>query len=262
MNKWVLITGASRGIGYEFAKLFAADGWQLVLVARDQPRLQQIADELIVRHRITVKIIVKDLASATAAQEIAHQLGEEQNFISILVNNAGFGIQGPFAELELQRHLDLIQVNIASLVQLTHLFLKPMLARRSGRILNVASTAAFLPGPYMAMYYASKAFVHSFSCALAEEVKDSGVTVTALCPGMTHSEFHARAGLKRTDNFLMMEADEVAKIGYRALMQGKPMVVAGWFNKLGVIATKALPSCLTARVAGKINRRDENRPVD
>ena len=256
MNKWVMITGASRGIGHEFSKLFAADGYQLVLVARDQPRLQQIADELSARHRITVKVIAKDLASATAAQEIAHELGEEQISISILVNNAGFGLQGSFAELDLQRHLDLIQVNIASLVQLTHLFLKPMLVRREGRILNIASTAAFLPGPYMAMYYASKAFVHSFSCALAEELKGSSVTVTALYPGMTRSEFHARAGLKRPDNFIMMKADEVARIGYQALMRGKPVVVAGWFNKVGVIVSKAMPSCLTARIAGKINRRD------
>lgn len=254
MNKWVLITGASQGIGYEFVKLFAADGYHLVLVARDQPRLAQIADELRARHRIKVKVLAKDLASATAALEIVRELDQDQIPVSILLNNAGFGTQGSFAEIDLQRHVDLIQVNITSLVQLTRLLLKPMLVRREGRILNVASTAAFQPGPYMAMYYASKAFVYSFSCALAEEVAGSGVTVTTLCPGMTRSKFHARAGLKRPNNFLMMEADEVARIGYRALMRGKPVIIAGWFNKIGVAGSKALPSSLTGRIAGKINR--------
>jgi len=262
MNKWVLITGASQGIGYEFAKLFAADGYHLVLVARDQPRLAQIAADLTARHRVTIKVIARDLASATAAQEIADELQREQIPVSILVNNAGFGVQGPFAEVDLQRHVDLIQVNITSLVQLTHLLLKPMLARREGRILNVASVVAFLPGPFMAMYYASKAFVHSFSCALAQEVAGSGVMVTALYPGLTRTQFQARARLKRAEGFAMMEADEVARIGYRALMRGKPMVVAGWFNRIGVGLFKVMPSGLMARVAGKINRQDENHPAD
>ncbi len=262
MNKWVLITGASQGIGHEFARLFAADGYHLVLVARDEPRLAQIAEALVARHRIKAKIIAKDLASATAAQEIVHELGQEQIPISILVNNAGFGIQGLFTEVDLKRHVDLIQVNVTSLVQLTHLLLKPMLVRREGRILNVASVVAFLPGPFMAMYYASKAFVHSFSCALAEEVAGTGVTVTTLYPGLTRSQFHARAKLKRAEGLAMMEADEVAKIGYRALMRGKPMVVAGWFNKIGVVISKIMPSRLMAKLAGNINRRDENRPAD
>ncbi len=262
MNKWVLITGASQGIGHEFAKLFAADGYHLILVARDQPRLAQIADDLSARHRIKVRVIAKDLASATAAREIVDELQREQIPVSILVNNAGFGVQGSFAEVDLQRHVDLIQVNITSLVQLTHLLLKPMLARGEGRILNVASVVAFLPGPFLASYYASKAFVHSFSCALAQEVAGSGVTVTTLYPGLTRTQFQARAKLKRSEGLAMMEADEVAGIGYRALMRGKPMVVAGWFNKVGVAISKVMPSRLMARVAGKINRQDETRPAD
>ncbi|MDB6066854.1 MAG: short-chain dehydrogenase [Pedosphaera sp.] len=254
MKKWVLITGASQGIGYEFTKLFAADGYQLVLVARDQVRLVQIADELGARHRVTVKVLAKDLSLPAAAQEIFDELQREQIPISILVNNAGFGFQGAFAHVEAQRHLDLIQVNVTSLVHLTHLFLKPMLDRHEGRVLNVASVAAFMPGPFMAMYYASKAFVYSFSNALANELAGSGVTVTALCPGLTRSQFHARAGASRPDNFLMMEADEVARIGYRALMAGKPAVISGWTNKLTVFISKIIPTRLMMHMLKKVNR--------
>ena len=254
MKKWVLITGASQGIGYEFTKLFAADGWQLVLVARDAARLTEVADELRARHGVTVKVLAKDLSRATSSQEIFDALQREQIAVSILVNNAGFGFQGAFAELDWQRHHELVQVNITALTQLTHLFLPAMLARREGRILNVASIVAFLPGPFLAMYYASKAFVYSFSCALAEEVAGSGVTVTVLCPGITKSQFHARAGLKRNAGFLAMGADEVAKIGYRALMAGRPIVVAGWINKLVTTMAKAMPTRLLSRVAAKINR--------
>ncbi len=255
MKKWALITGASQGIGLEFARLFAADGWQLAIVARDEARLVKVAHELNARHGITVKVLVKDLSRLIAAREIFDELQREKIFISALVNNAGFGFQGAFAELDLQKHFDLVQVNIMSLVQLTHLFLQPMLARRAGRILNVASTAAFQPGPFLAMYYASKAFVYSFSCALAEELKGSGVTVTTLSPGLTRSEFHARAGLKRNAGFPMMSAEEVAKIGYRALLAGKPRVVAGGMNKLMTSVAKALPTGLTTRAVAKINRQ-------
>jgi len=252
--QWVLITGASQGIGYEFAKLFAAAGWQMVIVARDGARLREVADELGARYGVTVKPLIKDLSRATAAQEIFAALQGEQIEISILVNNAGFGVRGPFAEVEIARHLDLLQTNVASLVQLTHLFVKPMLARGSGRILNVASTAAFLPGPFMAMYYASKAFVHSFSCALAQELAGTGVTVTSVCPGVTTSQFHARAGMQRDSVLIRMTAEDVAKIGYRALMAGKPISVTGWFNKMGVMICKILPTRLLMRVAANVNR--------
>lgn len=252
-GKWVLITGASQGIGYELTRLFAQDGYDLVLVARDRERLAQVSDELKTRHRVNVKVLAKDLAVQGASREIFEELSREQVPVSILVNNAGFGFQGPFVAHELQRELDLIQVNVTALVELSRLFLPPMLARRAGRILNVASTAAFQPGPFMALYYASKAFVYSFSCALAEEVSGSGVTVTALCPGLTRSQFHARAGLKRPGGILMMEADKVARIGYRALMRGKPIVIAGVLNKLASAGAKAAPTRLAARVARKFN---------
>jgi short-subunit dehydrogenase len=256
MKKWALITGASQGIGYEFTKLFAADGYNLVLVARDKPRLQQVADELTTRFGVVVRIIPKDLAKHTAAQEIFDELQRDKVQVQVLVNNAGFGFQGAFAEIELKRHLDLIQVNITTLVELTYLLLKPMLARQSGRILNVASTAAFQPGPYMAMYYASKAFVYSFSRALARELVDTGVTATTLNPGITQSQFHSRAGLKRSARFATMDADEVARIGYAALMRGRPNVTAGMINKVSSSIAKALPTELTTGIAARMNQHN------
>jgi uncharacterized protein len=255
MNKrWVLITGASQGIGYEFTKLFAAAGWPLVIVARDEARLRQVADELSARHGSEVQPLVKDLSRPAAAQEIFDELQKRQIEISMLVNNAGFGVQGAFAEVDVQRQLDLLQTNITTLVQLTHLFVKPMLARREGRILNVASVASFLPGPFMATYYASKAFVYSFSTALAEELAGTGVTITTVCPGVTTSQFHARAGLRRDSGLMRMTAEEVARIGYRALLAGKPIVITGWFNRLGVLLCKVLPNFLLRRVAAGVNR--------
>ena len=256
MSQWVLITGASQGIGYEFAKLFAQEGYDVVLAARDKARLGQVAGEVRAQFGRKARILAKDLGDAAAAQEIFDELQREQIFISILVNNAGFGFQGSFADLDLQGHRYLLHVNVTALMELTHLFLAPMLARHEGRILNVASTAAFQPGPFMNLYYASKAFVYSFSCALSEELKGTGVTATVLCPGLTKSQFHIRASLKRPKrNLLMMEADKVAKIGYRALMRGKPVAVAGWFNKAAVSVAKALPGTMTGKVIAAVNKR-------
>jgi short-subunit dehydrogenase len=254
MKDWVLITGASQGIGYEFTKLFAADGYPLVLVARDAARLKQIADELSARHGVKIKVLPRDLSLPDAAVGIFDELQREQIHVGILVNNAGFGFQGKFLELDMQKQSDLVQVNITALAHLTHLFVKPMLARREGRILNVASTAAFMPGPFMATYYASKAFVHSFSQALVEELAGSGVTVTAVCPGLTRSQFQARAGLKRTEGFPMMEADQVARIGYRGLMRGKRLVVTGWMNRLLVGISGVLPVRWMTWGASRLNR--------
>jgi hypothetical protein len=259
MNKWALITGASQGIGYEFAKLFAAEGHDLVLAARDKVRLEQVAEELRGKHagKIKVLVLARDLGTATAAQEIFDELKRQQIFVSVLVNNAGFGFQGSFAELDLEGHRNLMRVNMTALMELTYLFLKPMLERREGRILNVASIAAFQPGPYMNLYYASKAFVYSFSCALSEELKGSGVTATVVCPGLTKSQFHARASLKRPENSrLMMPAEDVARIGYRAMMRGKPIVVTGWFNKLATTVAKILPTQVMSRITGAVNKND------
>jgi len=258
MRSWVLITGASQGIGHEFAKLFAGEGHDLVLVARDQARLDQLAGELRERHGGKALVLAKDLGTITAAQEIFDELQREQIFVSVLVNNACLGFQGPFAGLDLPGHRRMMQVNMTTLVELTHLFLKPMRARHEGRILNVASIAAFQPGPYMALYYASKAFVYSFSCALSEELKGTGVTATVLNPGLTESQFHTRAGLKRPrDHRLMMSAEKVARIGYRAMMNGRPIVTCGWFNKALTTVAKALPTRVMAKITGAVNKGDK-----
>jgi short-subunit dehydrogenase len=251
-NKWALITGASAGIGLEMAKLFAADHYNVVLVARNQARLKQLAGDLETRHHISARVEPKDLSRPEAAPELFDALRDTP--ISILVNNAGFGWRRAFADGEVGRWLEMMHVNMDALVQLTHLFAQPMRARREGRICNVASTAAFQPGPLTAIYFASKAFVYSFTVALADELAGSGVTVTAFCPGGTETEFFARAEMGNgRHRMYMMPADRVARIGYRALMKGKPIATAGLLNQASSSLAKCLPSRFTARIVRKMN---------
>jgi len=252
MNDWALITGASTGIGYELATLFAADHFNLILVARNQARLETVAGELRAQHGIQARVVPKDLSSPTAAAELFEALRDTP--ISILVNNAGFGWRGLFVQGELSRSLEMMHVNMDALVQLTHLFVQPMLARREGRILNVASTAAFQPGPLTAIYFATKAFVFSFSVALGEELAGTGVSVTTFCPGGTETEFFGRAGMEGTRNRMyMMKADKVAAIGYRALKKGKPIAIAGMLNKISARGARCLPVRFTAKIVRKMN---------
>lgn len=253
MNQWALITGGSAGIGHELAKVFAAHKFDLVLVARNEARLKQVADELRAAHSIEKKILVKDLSLPTAPQEIFDALRDTP--VSVLVNNAGFGWRGAFAEGDLlQNTLDMMHVNMDSLVALTRLFLPSMLARKSGRIMNVASTAAFQPGPFSNIYFATKAFVFSFSTALSEELAGTGVTVSALCPGTTRTEFFERAGMQTfRRNMVMMDADVVAQIGYDGLMRGKRIVIPGLLNKITARLAPCLPTRFTARIVRKIN---------
>ena len=259
MEKNALITGATAGIGYEFAELLASKGHALALVARDPARLAERAGALEARHKTRVITLAKDLSDPASAPDIFRDL-QRRNFpVSVLINNAGFGVYGLFAETDLARELQMLQVNMASLVQLTKLFLKPMLDRREGRILNVASTASFQPGPRLSLYSASKAFVLSFSCALAVELKGAGVTVTALCPGGTRTEFQRRAGMERAAIFSAadlrpMTARSVAEIGYEAMLKGRPVVVAGWKNKLMVAVSRRAPTMWSARVAEQLNK--------
>jgi len=251
----VLITGASSGIGRELAKVFAARGFQPILVARDESRLSSLAEDLRSRHGVQPKIIVADLARPSSAAEIFTQLQTEQIEVAILVNNAGFGLTGPFAAGPLATYCDMVQVNVTSLLQLTGLFVPAMVARGEGKILNVASTAAFEPGPLMAVYYASKAFVFSYSYALADELARSGVSVTTLCPGPTRTAFHARAGTSRSERLIgkwMMSAEEVAEEGFRALMARKRVIIPGFINKLGFLLAKCAPTWLAAKVARKV----------
>ena len=253
MNDWALITGASSGIGWELAKLFAAGRFNLVLVARNKLRLEALAAELGGSNAIQVKVLAKDLASPTAPAEIFETLRGTP--ISILVNNAGVGAYGPFAQSDLRVQNDLMQVNMTALVQLTHLFLQPMLERGSGRILNVASIAAFQPGPMVNTYYASKAFVYSFSYALAEELKRTGVTVTTLCPGGTRTEFFARARMRTSRRWPMMDARKVAELGYRGLMRGKRIVIPGVTNQAASTLVKFAPTRWSANAVRKIHEQ-------
>ena len=244
-----LITGASGGIGYELAKFFARDHHNLVLVARSADKLAQVATELQV-HGGTVKTIALDLAPPPGPKFLFDQLAGTP--IDILVNNAGFGTFGEFAQMPEEEILGQIQLNVTALTQLTRLFLPPMVQRRSGRIMNVASTAAFQPGPGMAVYYATKAYVLSFSEAIANELRHSGVTVTCFCPGATHTGFAKRAGTEKSRLFKQlgaMDADKVALDGYRALMEGRTVAISGVHNWLVAQSTRFAPRRLVTAVS-------------
>lgn len=253
-NKTVLVTGASAGIGKELAKLFAQDRYNLVLVARNASRLTTLAGELQQRFGITAKPFSLDLASSAAPQFLFDQLAREEISVDVLVNNAGYGKLGAFAEVSYEESTGQIDLNITALTHLAKLFLAPMLERKAGKILNVASTAGFQPGPLMAVYYATKAYVISFSEALANELQGSGVTVTCLCPGATDTEFQTRAGTEQTTLFRRMrpmDAATVARDGYRALMKGKPLVISGLRNKLLAQSLRISPRRAVTAVSRK-----------
>lgn len=251
MNGWALITGASSGIGRELARCFAADRYHLALVARNAVRLNDLAEELRRAHGIEVKVLARDLARAGTPRDIFETLRDLP--VTVLVNNAGFGSYGPFAQTDLATQTDMMRVNMTALVELTHLFVQPMLARRNGRILNVASMAAFQPGPTVNIYYASKAFVHSFSYALAIELETTGVTVTALCPGTTRTDFFNRAGMRMPQRWFAMDARTVAEIGYRGLMRGKRVVIPGWLNRVTAALARRGPVSVSASAVRKIH---------
>ncbi|MCX6639203.1 MAG: SDR family oxidoreductase [bacterium] len=250
----VLITGASSGIGWELAKLFARDGYDLVLVARDEPKLIELADQLRNAHQTSCLIIPIDLARSDSPATIFQEVNDKQISVEVLVNNAGFGDWGAFMGSELQRQLDLLQVNITALTHLTRLFLPYMVKKGSGKIMNVASTAAFQPGPYMAVYYASKAYVLSFTQAIASELEGTGVSATAFCPGVTRTNFHDTAGIDKVSPLrkLLMEPDVAAEIGYRGLHAGKRVVIPGLMNKLITTFTRHAPRGLVLNAVKKM----------
>lgn len=248
-----LITGASSGIGAALAKQCAAGGYDVVLVARRADMLAALARELTAAHGIDARVITADLAQESAPDELVATLNGRA--IDILINNAGFGVHGPFAGNAWDDERRLLQVNVLALVKLTKLVLPAMVQRGSGRILNVASTAAFVPGPFMAMYYASKAFVFSFSLSIANEVKGSGVTVTALCPGPTRTEFGDVAGISGSRLFRgpAMSSEEVAKEGYDAMMAGRTEVIAGARNRWMILGTRLAPRTMLAAITRRLN---------
>lgn len=255
----VLITGASGGIGYELAKLFARDHHNLVLVARSADKLAQVATELRASG-VAVKTIALDLAEPPAPKFLFDQLQGEGAAIDILINNAGFGAFGDFAHMPEEQIFGQINLNITALTCLTRLFLPAMLARRSGRIMNVASTAGFQPGPLMAVYYATKAFVISFSEALADELRESGITVTCFCPGATHTGFAKRAGNDKSRLFKQlgaMSAEKVALDGYHALMAGRTLAISGFRNWLVAESIRFAPRKLVTAISRWISEKTE-----
>jgi short-subunit dehydrogenase len=256
-TKAALITGASAGIGAAFARLLAPEGRSLMLTARRSERLEALAEELTTRHGTRVEYVVADLADPRAPQRLADKAAALGFEIDLLVNNAGFGLSGRFAELPLERQLAMIEVNTAALTRLTGFFLPPMLARRSGGIINVASIAAYMPGPGMSVYYASKAYVLSLTEALAFETRRSGVTVTALCPGPTLTEFADAAGfvLPRRLARAAMTADKVAQAGLAGHRAGRAVVVTGVNNKIVAVASRLLPHGLTMSLMAAVQKR-------
>jgi short-subunit dehydrogenase len=251
----VLITGASSGIGLELAKCFAADGCRLVLVARNGNALEALAAELRKAHKIQAQVITADLAQPEMPPRLMAHLQSAGLRVDVLVNNAGFGAQGKFAELPLGRQLEMLQVNITSLTHLTRLLLPGMIERGGGGVINVASTAAFQPGPGMAVYYATKAYVLSFSEAVAEEVAGTGVTITAVCPGPTATNFGAAANMHAIGlvKRISMSAEIVARQGHRAFRHGRVVVITGWRNRLPAFLVRLVPRAAVRKITKRLN---------
>jgi short-subunit dehydrogenase len=255
-----LVTGASGGIGLELARLFAADGYDLVLVARSKDKLTQISEELGAQFKVSAHVLMKDLARAESPREIFAELEAAGVSVDVLVNNAGFGSYGLFAEADERAQLEMLQVNVVALTHLTKLFLTGMIARGRGRVLNVASTAAFQPGPLMAVYYATKAYVLSFSEAIANELAGTGVSVTALCPGPTETGFVAAAGMEKSKLFEanVMDARTVALAGYRGMREGKAIVIPGLRNNIMARSVGFAPRSLVTKIVRRVQETRNN----
>ncbi len=243
MSKTALITGASNGIGKELAYHFAKDGINLVLVARSEAKLQELKMDLIGKWDIQVEVMSRDLSRMEEVQSLSEELKEKQIEIHYLVNNAGYGLFGNFTETDMEVELSMIDLNIKSLTLLTKLLVKDMVKKGKGGILNVASTASFQPGPLMAVYYATKAYVLSFTEALENELQGTGVTVTALCPGPTETGFGDRANLSSSKLFKgkLMNVTEVAEAAYAGLTTGKSLIIPGFQNRMLTVLVRLLP---------------------
>jgi uncharacterized protein len=255
---YTLITGASGGIGYSLAKAAASDHKNLILAARSGEKLETLAGELRSTNKVDVITAALDLTENTGVEKLLSLLKDKEIVIETLINNAGFADFSDFAEADLHKNLEMIRLNIATLTHLTHHCLQGMKKVGSGRIMNVASTAAFMPGPGMAVYYATKAYVLSFSEALSRELKGSGIAVTALCPGPTDTGFAETAGLgKSLLNRLLPRATatDVAMIGYKAMLNGKTLVVPGFMNKLSVMTPRFLPRAVIRSLIYNIHKK-------
>ena len=251
-----LVTGASSGIGRELADILAREGHDLVLVARREPELTDLARELKEAHGADSRVITADLSAPDAATQLVESLGATTP-VDVLINNAGFGGAGAFSERDRDEELRMIAVNVTALTDLTRLLVPGMVSRGRGRILNVASTAAFQPGPFMAVYYATKAYVLSFSEALAEELSGTGVTVTCLCPGVTETGFQKVAGVEDiplTKGPLSMSARTVAESAYKGMAKGRRLVIPGVHNKVGVQSLRLSPRALVLKLVRRLHQ--------
>jgi short-subunit dehydrogenase len=250
-----LITGASSGIGEVFARKLAARGRNVLLVARSEDKLITLCNELGRSHSIRAQYVALDLSEPESPARLFEEVEKRSLSVDMLINNAGFGSMGEFAQLDLARELNMIDLNIKSLVELTHLFLQPMLERKQGTIINVASTAAFQPVPFMATYAATKAFVLSFSEALWEENRTHGIQVLALCPGVTDTNFFEAARGHKPPARVSQTPEEVVDTALRGLARGKSHVISGWTNFIMTQSERLAPRSLITRVAGRMMRK-------
>ena len=255
---WALITGASSGLGVDFAHELAADGYSLVLVARRENRMRELASELEARHGVRTRVIAMDLSHPKIGTELKRQLDSEGIAVDVLINNAGFGVFGEFIEQPLERTLNMVQLNVASLTELTHLFAADMVQRKRGQIMLVASVVAYQASPNYAAYGASKAYVLSLGEALHEELKPHGVTVTVLSPGATATEFFDVSGQKSTPmkEAFMMPSRLVAQIGLAAMQRGRASIVSGWRNALMAWGNRLVPRILQRKIAHRVLRKE------
>lgn len=255
-HKTALVTGASGGLGLEFSRILAKKKYDLVLVARNEEKLQAIKREFESQYGILVYVYAVDLSKIDAGRSVFEFTQKEHLHIDVLINNAGFGDSGSFAESDWQKQYEMVQLNVVALMQLTHCFLKPMIQQGHGKILNISSVAAFCAGPYMSIYYATKEFVRSFSEAVAEEVKGTGVTVTAFCPGPTSTGFEQAAAMEKGSTMFRKaaNAEDVAKSGIRALRTGKALSYYGAFTNGMNFMSRILPRSVTRKFAAKMNR--------
>ena len=254
---YTLITGASGGIGLNLAEQAAADGKNLILVARSVDKLEKIAASLAEKFHIEVQIFDTDLSVEEDVTKLINELVVKQLDIDVLINNAGFGDFGDFAEADLSKNLEMIRLNISALTHLTHFALQAMKKSGKGRIMNVASTASFMPGPGMAVYYASKAYVLSFTEALVRELKNKNITVTTLCPGPTDTGFALTSGLGKSLMHRMLPpatSEAVAIAGYKAMMNGKSLVIPGLMNKMSAMTPRFLPRSIVRNMIYNIHK--------
>ncbi len=255
-HKTALITGASGGLGLEFAKILAKKKYNLVLVARNEGKLYSIKNELESKYGIEVNFCAADLSKVDAALDVFNYTLERDIAIDVLINNAGFGDSGSFADSDWQKQYEMVQLNVIALMQLTHCFLNMMIEQEHGKILNMSSVAAFSAGPYMSIYYATKDFVRSFSEAVSEEVKGTGVTVTAFCPGPTATGFEQAASMDKGATMFRKaaKAGDVAKGGIRAMMHGKTLSYFGSYTKCMSLLCRIVPRSVARKYAAGMNQ--------